>query len=278
MKKSNYSVFFRDVRQNGVEYAVAHTVDMGYDGVEIFDVCRPSRWISDRSKMLELKALLQKNKLPVSCFSVALDLLSEDIDEVMASAIKHVEYTAELGSPYFHHTLIPNLKFEKLKYSFDEAFMRVIDNAEKIAGRCNELGIVCLYEPQGAYFNGVENLERLLLEVRGRGYNVGICGDLGNSLFADCQPIEVFRYFFNEIKHIHVKDFTVSETPAEGAYVSLGGKYIVDATVGQGNADIKSCLGCLKGYDGFYSFEVKEPDGEMKKAFDTVERIVYQKQ
>lgn len=263
IKKSNYTIFYKDLKKYSLEYAVKHTVDIGFDAVEIFDVARPSQWLGDEDSFLKLKDLLASNNLGLSCYSVAINLLGDDIDDVMKRTRRHIVNAARLGSPYFHHTLVPSLKFSNLELSFDSVFERVIDNAEKIASLCNENGLVCLYEPQGAYFNGVSCLRTLLEEIRNRGYNVGVCGDMGNSLFADCKPSDIFKEFSADIKHIHVKDYRICEEAQENAYVSLGGKYLVPVSIGEGDADIKGCMAYVKEYNGYFSIESEESDEKL---------------
>lgn len=265
MKKSNYTTFFKDIKVHGVEYAVDRTVKLGFEAVEILGSARPSRWIKNREMLLSLKQLLAENQLAVSCYSAVVDLLSENADDVVEHALTHIEYAAEIGSPYFHHTLVPGLVMSSDLPSFDEAFERVIDNATKIATACNRHGIVCLYEPQGLYFNGVSGLKKLIGEVRKRGCNVGVCGDVGNSLFVDCQPVDIFKEFAADIRHVHVKDYSIYTEPCDGCYKSVGGKYLLPAEVGEGDIDIKSCLSCLDNYDGFISFEFEADDEEIKR-------------
>ena len=265
MKKSNYISFHRDIKTHGVEYAVDRTVKLGFDAVEAFDTAKPSQWIKSRETLLSLKQLLAENQLAVSCYSAVVDLLSENVDDVVERALRHIEYASEIGAPYFHHTLVPGLVLSSDSPSYDEVFPRVIDNAVKIARACNEHGIICLYEPQGVYFNGIKGLKPFLDELKARDCNVGVCGDVANPLFVDCQPTEIFKEFSADIKHVHIKDYSIFTEPRDGGYKSVGGKYLLPARVGEGDIDIKGCLSCLTNYDGFISFEFEADDEEIKR-------------
>ena len=274
IKTSDYTVFHKSRAKKGIEYSVTQSARIGFDAVEVFDFARPSQWMNSE-KVIEMKKALSDNSLKLSSYSVHVNLLDEDVDDVVNRAFKHVEYASELGAPYFHHTIVPGLDFSRFVLGYDEVFERVIDNAIKIARKCNEYGIVCIYEPQGRYFNGVDGLKALLSAVKAEGLNVGVCGDLGNSLFADCKPVDIFKEFSHDIKHIHVKDYRICAERCEGAFVSRGGKYLVPVAVGEGDADVKGCLSYLKDYDGFLSFETEVDENAVKKVVDMAEECFY---
>ncbi len=267
LRKSNYITFYEDIRDRGIDYAFEHTVNMGFDAVEVFDAAKPSQWI-DRAKMLYLKEKLTENQLAVSCYSMVVNLLSENVNDVMERAFKHIEYAAELGSPYIHHTIVPKLVRGKDDPEYDDVLERVIENVAKIANRCNEYGIVCLYEPQGVYFNGVEGLGTLLKEVRYRNCKVGVCGDVCNSLFVDCPPTEIFKNFSDDIMHVHIKDYLICTEQRKEGLMSVGGKCLVPAPIGKGDVDIKGCLSYLRDYNGAISFETDVSTENMKEVYN----------
>ena len=265
MKKSNYTSLYKDIKKYGIDYAVKHTVDAGYDAVELFDNAKPVGWIQNKETFCQLQEKLISNNLDVSCYSVLVNLLSDNVGEMLEYVHEHIERAAKIGSPYFHHTLAPTLKFTDCPFGFDEVFERVVDNAEKIALWCNQNNLVCLYEPQGKYFNGIDNLKRLVDEMRSRGRNVGVCGDVGNPMFADCKPSELFAFFKDDIKHVHIKDYSIAEHPSDGSYTTLGGRYLIPVPIGEGDADVKSCIKHLEKYQGYFSIESEESDDRIKQ-------------
>ena len=109
--------------------------------------------------------------------------------------------------------------------------------------------------------------------------NIGICGDVGNSLFVDYSPSLVFDNFAPYIKHVHLKDYYISDEPLENErnYKTLGGKYLRDAALGEGKVDIAYCLTKLReqNYRGDFAFEVEGSDEVMKKAMDYVKKLVF---
>ena len=270
MKKSNYTHFHKDVKQYGIDYAIQHTLNAGFEAVEVFDNPGFSRWLSDNESFLHLQEKLISSKLDVSCFSALTNLLADNVGEIMENLHGLIELAAKLGSPYFHHTLVPELKFFDDEPTFESVFERVADNAEKIALWCNQNNLVCLYEPQGKYFNGINNLKFLIDEMRKRGRIVGVCGDTGNSMFVDCAPDKLFEFFKDDVKHIHLKDYKIVDTPQGKFYKIINGKYLIPAPVGLGNANVKACLQCLGDYSGYFSIESEETDEEIRKLEDII--------
>lgn len=266
MKFSNYSLFSREINTKGLTEALEHTLRLGFDAVEwienaTIETCR----ITDLSAARAAKKEIFGRNLSVSCYSLLANLLSEDIDAQMKRIFKNIEYAAELEAPFFHHTIIPGYEVREGAPSYDEALTRVADNAERIARYCNENGMICLYEPQGIYFNGVKGLRGIFSEMKARGCKVGICGDTGNSLYVDTPPIEIYESFAEDIKHIHVKDYAYTTVPVSEKQVSTSGKYIKDVALGDGSADFRRCFDFVKGYDGDVSFEMNCDDVQMEK-------------
>ena len=266
MKFANYSLFSTEQITKGLEYALDHTVDLGFDAVEWIDRADiAASKIENAAAARGAKSELDARDLTVNCYSLLLNLAAEDRDVQIERTFRHIEYASIIGAPYFHHTIIPHYDYSEInKMSLREAMERVADKAELVAKRCNEYGIVCLYEPQGIYFNGIEGLSAALAEMKRRGCNVGICGDTGNSMYVDTPPVEIFKAFKNDIKHVHVKDYVYGENPA-AKQLSRAGKSIEYAPLGQGDADVKGCLDAIAGYAGNISFEMSDDDENMKK-------------
>lgn len=258
MKVANYYMYGEDMVKYGTRYAIDHTVKMGFDAVEYFDSLYEDRIGKETDCDIKTaKRLLKENNLSVACYSVYIPHILNDgtKEEVLAGVYKEIDYASELESPYFHHTMISKHFWTGDEAPYDEIFDRVAERVDKIAEYCDRRGITCLYEPQGIYFNGLDGLGRLFYEMLGRGHNVGICGDMGNSLFADVNPTDLFRTFKDHIKHIHAKDYFTSYKPISDICKSKCGRYLNDAPLGEGIIDIEGCLGEVRGYDGAISTE-----------------------
>lgn len=266
MKFASYSQFYQDRKQFGIEYAAAHAASLGFDAIEYIEISYDEH-MEDPAKVREV---LDRYGLTVVCYSVYVQLFTTDQADVEKHMLRHVEAAAALGAGHLHHTLFPPYNKARITNTYEEVFDGIIDLAERIAKACNKRGIVCLYEPQGAYFNGVTGLEKFLHEMKRRGCMVGICGDFGNSLFVDVDPREIFKAFAKEIYHVHVKDYLVTDEkkPEKKTRRSAIGRLLYDAAVGEGSVDFAYGFRELKrvGYVGAISFEIQTSDEEFAKA------------
>jgi sugar phosphate isomerase/epimerase len=143
-----------------------------------------------------------------------------------------------------------------------------------VANYCEQLGLICLYEPQGMYVNG-EGLAVFYREMKQRCQNVGICGDVGNSLFVDYDPRRIFDEFAAEIKHVHLKDYR-REQASDGGYPTRGGYRLFDVALGDGHVDILYCLQRLRkiGYRGAYSLEIGGADEVLRAAIAYTQHMI----
>jgi sugar phosphate isomerase/epimerase len=270
MKYSNYSIFSTDMHRLGLEAAVEHTLKMGFNAIEhIENTASPEPKLKSLSDAVKMKEYLDEHNLSVSCYSLVLNLLADDASSQMDNALRHVEYARALGSPFVHHTLIPGYDKTKKIFTLDEALEKIAEDAAKVAKFCNDNGMICLYEPQGLYFNGVDGVRAILDEMRSRGLKVGVCGDTGNSLFVDVDPVDIFRAFSDDILHVHVKDYCYGRGES-GQHVSYNGKMIKETRFLDGDCHIKECLAQIPNYQGDVSFEFNLPDEEMINAVKSV--------
>ena len=274
MKFANYTKFYRDRQAHGIEYAAKHTAKLGFDSVEYF-TCAPSTLLQSAK---EERAVLDHYGLDVVCYSVSVQLFCNDQKQAEEQMLREVEAAAILGSPCFHHTLYPKYLIDATPKNYDEVFERITNVAERIARACNQNGMICLYEPQGAYFNGVTGLDQIVTEMARRGCNVGVCGDFGNSLFVDVDPCEIFEHFAIRIRHVHVKDYLVADTEdaTKKADFSASGKLIYDAELGSGSVDFARGFAALKqaNYQGNISFETEGSDEELQRALRFIKNTI----
>ena len=269
MKYTNYSQFHKNVIAYGIEYALEHTARLGFDSVEFLSLSSCSSYTSNAS------VLLRAYGIGAACYSVAASLF-DDPQKAEKALLSHADIAAELGSPYLHHTLLPKLSLSADDPSYSDVLPSVVRVAERVANYCDTLGIVCLYEPQGMYFNG-KGLEDFFFEMQKRCSNVGICGDVGNSFFVDYSPSLIFKNLAPYIKHVHIKDYAFSKTEAQRPeYTSRGGKRFFDTEIGTGDVDFRYCLDRLKesGYSGAFSFEISGTDAYLASAVDYIKGLL----
>jgi sugar phosphate isomerase/epimerase len=117
-----------------------------------------------------------------------------------------------------------------------------------------------LYEPQGTFVNGVKNFGIFFEEMKKRGCNVKICGDIGNCLFVDEAPDLFFKAYAKDIVHVHLKDYIINrqdEMPELLWDRSKGGNMLAETEIGTGIVKFDACMQALKeaGYSGSFAIE-----------------------
>lgn len=271
MKFTNYTMFQREARNSGLEYAAEHTAKIGFEAVEFLDIYYRQPLLRSIEDAKDAKRILDSYGLSVSCFSMFTKLTLADPTDCFDKALRNIEFAAELGSPYFHHTLIPEYEYPIPRLTYDEALESVFERAERIVEHCEKYGITCLYEPQGIYMNGVEGLSGILNAMKKNHANVGICGDTGNSLWVDVSPEDIYAAFANDIKHIHVKDYVIKELSDEKHKDrTTSGKAIFEVLPGEGCIDFKKLFTYVKGYTGDVAMEFAASDEVMKKSIEYI--------
>lgn len=260
-KITNYEPFYFDSLQKGVDFAAAHTLALGFDSVELL-ATSPIFPFTEK----ELKHALSANGLPVTCFSVGLNLYAETESErraAEATLCGFAETAALLGSPILHHTLLTPVALWEGAPDFSAVLSPVLDSAERVARHCEALGLACIYEPQGMFFNG-EGFSLFFDEMKKRAANVGICGDVGNPLFVDADPKALFAKHAADIKHVHLKNYRIADEPFKTGkcYPSRAGRYLQNAPLSEGALDLAAILAPLgkAGYMGAFALEVSGED------------------
>ena len=276
MRFVNYSVFYKDLKAHGLEYAARHTRELGFEAVEFLDIV-PLRETSPLNRYTpeEVTRVLRENHLTVSCFSVGVTL---DTSEKCEQLLRVVDYAAKIGSPRFHHTVMSKMNPEDAMTPYEDVFATVSPFVARVAARCQSLGMACLYEPQGFFFNGVKGLGRLFDAMKADRTNVGICGDVANGLFVEASAESIFDAFADAIKHVHVKDYRVYEAPVAGTegYLTKGGNYVYDCPIGEGVTNLRYCLKKLQevNYKGDIALEILGDDREILQAMSYLKNLM----
>ena len=270
-----YDQFRSDLYRVGIDYAAEHAVALGFDAVECLDSCGAALPLYAHPEAARFAEILSRNGLSVACYSVAADLFPRT-EAVVEELKRHARFAAELGSPFFHHTLQSPLKKTPDAPSFDEVLPVVLESAVEVAQVCGELGMTALYEPQGLYFNGAENLAHFFAAISAQVENVGICADFGNPLFVGAEPKEVIARLAQFVRHVHVKDYlrtTAPQKDAEG-FSLADGHWLYDTVPGDGVVDAPACLRILRGsgYGGALAFEMSGSDEMFREAIKRVKK------
>lgn len=269
-----YNQFAADRKEFGIEYAANHAKELGFNAVEYVGRA-PTGTLETAAKE---KEVLDRLGLKVACYSVGIQLFTEEQEKAEQLMFDELQAAKLLGAKFVHHTLCPIVNRADLTHTYDEIFEKVVDSAARIAKYANELGIVCLYEPQGLVFNGIEGLGKIYRAVRERGCDVGICGDFTNPFFVDERPEAIFKEFAPEIRHVHIEDYLVCDAPIEGlqGYRSRDGKYLYSVEVGKGVVDFAEGFSHLKnaGYHGAVSFEFRADDDQNQRTLTLLKKLI----
>lgn len=282
MKSAFYTLFHTMLAEKGAEATARFARECGFDSVEFYcDMLENVSAIKDRAEAEEVKRVLDAEDLPVVCCSVAYDAIAlPDAEKTMRPC---TEVAHALGSPFLHHTLLIQPDPADSEDDIKRKLSIAADAAVAIAKMADAYGLICIYEDQGKYVNGIQNFSFFFENVKSRVQNVGVCADLGNILYVDEAPEPFLRHFAPEVKHLHVRDRIYCKEEIVGAaHVtrSTHGAYLIDTPLGEGSINIPECVSILKaaGYRGACAlelpFHLSDEEG-LKKAVSYLANIPF---
>ena len=264
MKLSLYCGVSKIIRERGWEAAAEEALRLGCNMLETIDNPQAPEppLLADIEQAREVRKVLDAHGVSISCCSVFSNLYKSP--ETVAYLKSYAELAAEAGSPFLHHTLLPWIEPCDETPEANEAIKCVVDAAEEVANHAAKFGITCLYEGQGLIVNGIDGYRKFFDELKRRCKNVGVCGDIGNTLFVDVAPKDFLREFIGDIKHVHVKEykrFPYSLKKEYGWLRTRDGSFIADVPLGTGICEIDECMKILKnaGYNSVVSIESMDP-------------------
>ena len=175
MQFTMYAGFSERIAQNGIEQAAQYAAETGFASVEFLEDIRgeASLIVPDLVSAAKVKKELNRQSLGVACYSAVANIWQNQTTE--QSFERALEVAAELGAPYFHHTLLPWLRLPSDAPAFEEGIKLAIEVAGRVADYAKNLGITCIYEDQGQYINGVSGFGAFYWELKKYCTNVGVC-------------------------------------------------------------------------------------------------------
>lgn len=259
-----YGGFNPMLRKEGIEKTLDFTVERGFSSVEYLDFPSEHTFTDDEARALKFS--LDAHKLTCACYSVAANVMAQRGgmygEKSGVEALKNcADRAVILGAPYFHHTMTMGMPINVCpEEDFDNFFESLCDCAEKVGKYANSLGLTVLYEPQGPFVNGIDRFGRLYYEMKRRGLDVYVCGDIGNTLFADTDPVDFYKVFASEVRHVHLKNYVInrpSEHPSSPTSYSVSGIALNEVGLLRGDIDVDACLSLFReqGYSGAYAIE-----------------------
>jgi sugar phosphate isomerase/epimerase len=259
-----YGGFNPMLRRDGIEKTLDFTVERGFSSVEYLDF--PSEYVFTTDEARTLKESLDRHGLKCACYSVAANVMAQRGgmygEKSGVEALKNcADRAVILGAPYFHHTMTMGMPINVCpEEDFDNFFESLCDCAEEVGKYANSIGLTVLYEPQGPFVNGIERFGRLYFEMKRRGVDVYVCGDIGNTLFADTSPVDFYKKFAADVRHAHLKDYVIdsaSEVKDSPTAYSVSGIRLNEVMLCTGDIDVAACLSLFKeqGYNGAFAIE-----------------------
>lgn len=257
---ANRLVAYAGIREltakDGIKEAFNSARVCSYEGVELLYIASECALLKEQTK--EIQAAIKESGLGVKCISCFTDIVGARSpyapDENAIGVVKNcIDLAASIGSPYVHHTLVTRLSGGRDDYQ--EALVTVLDVAGDIADYASERGVSILYEPQGMLFNGLDGYSEFFDAMLERHGNVGVCLDVGNTLWVDEDCYDVAVKYAHHVKHVHLKDYVLDSD--DNRYRTMAGRTIEEVGLGKGIIDLGRVFTILdgSGYRGYYSIE-----------------------
>jgi sugar phosphate isomerase/epimerase len=234
----------------------------------LFDVCRKAKEIGfDAIEFItldgedpiaqakEIRALCQQLGLEISAYTVGANLMSEDVEAVVAQLCHCVDVTEALGAPVMRHDVCYSMPEG---VSWQQAVARMVPHIRRVTEYAKAKGIRTCTENHGFIFQDSIRVKTLIEAVGHENYRWLV--DLGNFLCTDESPLSAVRTAAPYAIHVHAKDFIfrpASSLDPEGFIRTRGGNYIRGTVLGHGVVPLYDCVKLLKqsGYEGTLSLE-----------------------
>lgn len=254
--------------------------EIGFSGIEFINL-KSEKWGETGDEIetaIKIKNHCRKIGLDIIAYTVGANLLSENIDEEMATRKHCVDVTEALGAPLMRHDVVYKLP-DGVTYL--DVIPQLVPLINEISEYAKAKGIMTCSENHGYIFQAPERVKALIDAVNNPNYR-WLC-DMGNFLCADSDPLEAVKIAAPYAIHVHAKDFLFKskdeEKPAGFGITTVGGNYLRGTVAGHGIVPIKACVDVLKnaGYDGWLSLEFEGAEDNLdaiRNGFENLKRFV----
>ncbi len=240
----------------GVEEIVRCAADLGLEGID---------WVSTYGRNpRDLRALSEAAGLAVACHTFFLRSFPDG--DWLGEAQRGLDDARALGAPV---VMIPTMQRPDLDRLVFRA--RWIEALERIAPLAAEAGVVLTIEN----FPGTASAFVTAADFRAareRVPTLKLTFDSGNAAGGE-DPVASFNACAADVVHVHLKDWTVRDTPAEGFRPMLNGRYFRPALIGEGDMPTAAVWRAMgqAGYRGFVNIEY---EGDEIPAAEAMRRAV----
>lgn len=265
-------VFSLPARMTGPE-AVRYAASIGAAAFEpLASLAEPEPSAEEAARTRE-----EADKLGIAlpCFSVGISVTGETVE----AAVKRLKGCADaakiMGIPLLHHTICSELRSDAPLRPFDELLEEALPRVREVFDYAASLGIRCVYEDQGFYFNGEEHFS-MFLNALDR--PAGVVLDLGNIGFVHETADRFARRFADKILHVHAKDYKFFPYSPERPGYRIDDNMLCAVLPGDGDMRVPEALAVLKetGYAGYLMLENEnhgDPYAEQKAYLERMREL-----
>ena len=230
----------------GVDDIIRCAVELDLEGID---------WVStyDRTAQ-ELKALSDKAGLTIAAHTFGLPAFSAG-EGWRDAARRGLDDAVTLGAPVvmIPTGLCPDLPREEFRKLW-------IDALAQIAPWARQAGVALTIEN----FPGLDSAfvtAADFFEAKRQVPDLKLTFDDGNAAGGE-DPVASFRACAADVVHIHLKDWYVRTTPADGYRPMLDGRYFKSVLIGEGDMPTAACWQAFReaGYGGFVNIEYEGDD------------------
>ena len=237
----------------GVEDFIKTAIDCKMDGID---------WVTTYGRdPKELKNMSHDAGLEIACHTFMADKFLAGENAWLDDIKQSIEDAVVLGAPI---VMIPTCS----KPDMDrDAFRDMwIEGLKQIAPLTDDAGLILTVENFPGKLSGFVTADDFF-KTKAEVPQLKLTYDDGNASTGE-EPIESFKRCADDVVHAHFKDWNISDTPKEGYYQMLNGKYFKSALISQGDVDSAGVWKAMKeyGYKGFINIEYEGNDIKADKA------------
>ncbi len=240
----------------GVEDIVRCAAELKLEGID---------WVSTYGRdPRDLRAMSAAAGLTVACHTFFLRSFPDG--DWLSEAKRGLDDAVALGAPV---VMIPTGQRPELdRLAFRERWIQAL---EQIAPLATQAGVVLTIENFpgcASAFVTAADFQAAQRRVPG----LKLTFDDGNAAGGE-DPVASFRACAADVVHVHLKDWTIRDTPAAGYRPMLTGKYFRSALIGEGDIPTAAVWEAMReaGYRGFVNIEY---EGDEVPAAEAMRRAV----
>lgn len=241
------------------------------EGFNQFEFSEP-----DLEAAKRVRAYADEKGVRFCCFSVYCNLTGEGAKETVRKLKGYAEVAQILGSPYLHHTVVPEFDDPRRVLPYREQLLaQGIEGVREVFDHAQKHGVLTVFEDQGYAVNGVQGFGEFLERVD---RPVGVVADFGNICQVGEKIADFIRAFRERIVHVHLKDLVYKPCNSpEDPFQTSDGRRFEMTGLGAGCVELENGITLLRqaGYDGCYAMEFgagSDDSSEMREAVDQIRR------